>query len=76
MSAVVLLALTRRRRSEWRAALGVVGLATVIELAQLAIYQMSVGFEWWDVREDSIGIALGLLLIRYTPVRGMLLKNE
>ncbi len=71
---VVLLSLARGRTSEWRAALGVVGLATAIELAQLAIYRMPVGFEWWDVREDSIGIALGLIVIRYTRVRSLLLQ--
>lgn len=60
-TAVLLITLARNRREEWIAAGGVVGLAVAIELAQLAIYRMPVGFEWWDVREDSLGCSWGWL---------------
>lgn len=75
-TAILLMALARRRKQEWIAAAGVVGLATAIEFCQLMIYRMPVGFEWWDVREDSIGIGLALGLIRWTRVRTLLLADE
>ena len=59
---VILLALARSRREDWVAVGGVVVLATFIEVAQLLLYRSPEGFEWWDVREDSIGALLALLL--------------
>jgi VanZ family protein len=71
-TAVLLMTLARNRREEWIAAACVVGLAVAIEFAQWGIYRMP-GFEWWDVREDSLGILLGLVLVRYSGVRDLIL---
>jgi VanZ family protein len=62
---LIFLALARDRREDWVAVGGVVLLANFIEVAQLLIYRMPEGFEWWDVREDSIGALLALLGARY-----------
>jgi hypothetical protein len=61
---LILLALARDRREEWAAAGKVMALAIGIEVAQLLIYRMPFGFEWWDVREDTIGMILAMLLAR------------
>jgi hypothetical protein len=74
-TAVLLITLARNRREEWIAAGGVVALGLAIELAQWSIYRMPEGFEWWDVREDSLGMLLGLLLVRYSSVRDLILNT-
>jgi VanZ family protein len=61
---LIFLALARDRREEWAAAGKVIALAISIEIAQLLIYRMPFGFEWWDVREDTIGMILAMLLAR------------
>ena len=72
---VLLVTLGRSKSEEWLALLCVVALAGAIEAAQLAIYRMELGFEWWDVRDDSIGALFGLIAVRLIPVRSLLLKD-
>ncbi len=74
-TALILLALGRRRGDDWRAAAVTVALAIAIEAAQLAIYRMPFGFEWWDVREDTIGVVLAMLLDRRTGVRFLIISR-
>jgi VanZ family protein len=74
-TALLFLALGRKRGDDWKAAAAVVCLAAAIELAQLLIYRMPFGYEWWDVREDTIGVAIAMLLDRRTGVRRWIISN-
>jgi VanZ family protein len=60
---LIFLALARERREDWTATGGVVVLALFIETAQLLIYHTPEGFEWWDVRDDTLGAFLALLVM-------------
>jgi hypothetical protein len=74
VAGLMLLALSRNRPEERRVCLGVVVLAVFIETAQHLIYKVL--FEWWDVREDMIGLLIAVMLIRFTPVRSLLLAGD
>jgi hypothetical protein len=65
-TALLLLALARTRKEEMKAAGGVVCLGTVIEISQFLIYRFP-AFEWWDVREDTIGAAIALVIHQIWP---------
>ena len=63
---LLLLALARNRKEEFKATAGVVCLAAAIEISQYLIYHLPL-FEWWDVREDTIGAAIALLIHQVWP---------
>ncbi len=65
--ALMLLALARGLKQQWAAALTIVCLALAIETAQHLIYGNT--FEWWDVRDDVIGLLIAVLLNRWKPCR-------
>jgi hypothetical protein len=67
-------ALARNPRQEWLAVAGIVVLAVLLELGQWQIYRFQY-FEWWDVREDWIGCLLGLMAIRFTRTRQLILNG-
>jgi hypothetical protein len=69
----MLLALSRGRKKQWLAALSVVCLAVGIETAQYLLYRGP--FEWWDVRDDAIGLVVAALLARRSGVNGLLLRD-
>ncbi len=52
------------RREELQAAGEVMTIGCLVELAQYFIYSYRYGFEWWDVRDDAIGIAVTFLLVQ------------
>jgi hypothetical protein len=68
---LVLIAPPRTRRQDWAAASVAACLAFAIELAQLEIYSLP-AVEWWDIREDLIGIAAAILLIGMPAIRNLL----
>jgi hypothetical protein len=68
---LMLLVLSKNRKKEWTAVLAVLCLAVGIESAQHLLYRGP--FEWWDVREDAIGLVTAGLLTRWTRVRPLLL---
>ncbi len=72
-AALMLLALGTDGKSESMGALAVLCLAVVIETGQHLLYKNS--FEWWDVRDDTIGILIAALLIHRTRVRSWLLTG-
>lgn len=43
-------------------------LAVAIEISQYLIYSLR-AFEWWDVREDTIGAAIALVAHQIGPVQ-------
>jgi VanZ family protein len=63
---LLFLALARNRREELNAVAAVVALATAIEVSQFLIYRLP-AFEWWDVREDSIGAVVALVVHQIWP---------
>ncbi len=65
-TALLLLALARNREEALKAFGGVVLLAVAIEISQYLIYSLH-AFEWWDVRDDTIGAAIALLAHRIRP---------
>ena len=36
----------------------------IVELIQYFVYSHRHTFEWWDVRDDAVGIAVALLLVQ------------
>ena len=74
VAALALLVVSDGRKQQWTAALGVFGLAVAIETAQHLMYKNV--FEWWDVRDDVIGVLVAVLIIRSTPIRRRLLSDR
>jgi VanZ family protein len=62
---LLFLGLARTRREDWIAVAGVVVLGLFIEATQLLLYQTPEGFEWWDVRDDTIAALLAWIAARY-----------
>jgi hypothetical protein len=51
-------------REELEAAGEVLAIGCIVELAQYFVYSHRQVFEWWDVRDDAIGIAAAFLLVQ------------
>jgi hypothetical protein len=63
-SFLVLSLLATGRREQLEAAGEVLAIGCIVELAQYFMYSHRHVFEWWDVRDDAIGIALAFLLVQ------------
>ena len=61
-TAVLFLLISRTRRQEYIAAGGVFALGLTLEALQHFIFGSD--FEWWDVRDDFIGILIALAVFR------------
>jgi cell shape-determining protein MreD len=59
-----LVALSRSRREQWMTAFIVVCVAAGIEILQQLIYTTR-HFEWWDFRDDALGVLLAILLVQW-----------
>jgi hypothetical protein len=70
--ALMLFALSRDARQTFTAVLGIFCLAVAIETSQHLLYKNP--FEWWDVRDDTIGVAFAWMLIRWTGIKALLLS--
>jgi len=53
----------------------VLALAGLIELAQDILYAHGKTFEWWDVRDDAIGILIAFLAVRIIRSRSVRSKT-
>jgi len=62
---LLLLFLATNRRQEASRVIGVVSLGLGLELTQYFVLSARY-FEWWDVRDDVIGIVTALLLVDIT----------
>lgn len=62
---LLVLPLCRNRLQQWGAALGIIALAAALEMAQHLVFRNTV-FEWWDVRDDAIGLVFAWLIVRST----------
>jgi FtsH-binding integral membrane protein len=65
-SFLVLSLLATTRQEELQAAAEVLVMGCIVELAQysVSVFSHRPIFEWWDVRDDAIGIAVAFLLIQ------------
>ena len=70
---VMLFALSRDGQKIATSAVWIFCLAMAIETGQHLLYRDP--FEWWDVRDDTIGLLLAAVLIRWTRIRSLLLKT-
>jgi hypothetical protein len=60
-TAVLFLLISQTRRQEWIAVGGALGIGVVMETLQC----LSDGyFEWWDLRDDALGILVAFVLFR------------
>ena len=70
--ALLLLPLARNRRETSLVASAIFCLACGMELMQYQVFHFSryrQQFEWWDIRDDSVGLLLALLAVRFTRTR-------
>lgn len=65
-SFLMLSLLATRRREELEAAAEIFTIGCIVELAQYFVYSHRRGFEWWDVRDDAIGIFMAWLVLQIT----------
>jgi hypothetical protein len=63
-SFLVLSLLTMRTREELEAAAEIMLIGCVVELAQYFVYSHRHVFEWWDVRDDAVGIVAAFVLLQ------------
>jgi hypothetical protein len=63
-SFLVLSLLANKIREELEAALEILAIGCIVEVVQFFVYDHRQGFEWWDVRDDAIGIAVAFLLLQ------------
>ena len=68
----MLFALSRSGGQTSTAVLGIFGLILAIEISQHLLYKNP--FEWWDVRDDTIGVTAAWMLTRWTGVKSLLLS--
>jgi hypothetical protein len=61
-TALLFLLLSNNRRQEYIAACGVFALGVTLEILQHVIFVDI--FEWWDVRDDAVGIAIVWVVYR------------
>ena len=63
-SFLVLSLLATGKREELEAAGEVLAIGCILEVIQYFVYSRRQVFEWWDVRDDAIGIAVAFLLVQ------------
>jgi hypothetical protein len=63
LTAVLFLLLSTDRRQEVKSVWGVFALGVFLEIAQKLIY--GIVFEWWDIRDDGVGIFAGFVLVQF-----------
>ena len=60
-TAILFLLISQTRRQEWIAVAGALGIGVAVEILQC----LSDGyFEWWDLRDDALGILVAFFLFR------------
>jgi hypothetical protein len=63
-SFLVLSLLATGRREQLKAAVEIMTVGCIVEIIQFFVYSHRQVFEWWDVRDDAIGIVVGFLLLQ------------
>jgi hypothetical protein len=60
--ALVVLPLGRSRGEKWILVSAIFLIAGMLEMRQHQIFRQP--FEWWDIRDDGVGVAMACLLVR------------
>lgn len=61
-TALLFLLISNTRRQEWTSVFAVFGLGLILEALQCLLFD---GYmEWWDIRDDALGISITFLLFR------------
>ena len=61
-TALLFLLISNTRRQEWVSVFAVFGLGLILETLQCLLFD---GYmEWWDIRDDALGISITFLLFR------------
>ncbi|MDP8989568.1 MAG: hypothetical protein M3N41_05735 [Acidobacteriota bacterium] len=63
-SFLVLSLLGTGRREHIEAAVEVVAIGCIVEVIQYFVYSHRQMFEWWDVRDDAVGVSSAFLLVQ------------
>lgn len=72
MLALLLLPLARSRRETWLIIGAIFCVACGMELLQYHVFHFRrerQPIEWWDIRDDTVGLLLALLAVRFTRLR-------
>ncbi len=75
IAALLLLLLATNRRQELYAAASILALGLAIESIQHFVMS-GPAFEWWDVREDAVGIGLAWIAVQFKGVREALVAPD
>jgi hypothetical protein len=68
---LLLLPLGRGQTQKWVIAAAILSFALILELVQYQVFhfhRVHQPFEWWDIRDDSVGLLLALLALRFARV--------
>jgi hypothetical protein len=63
LTAVLFLLLSADRRQEVKSVWSVFALGVFLEISQKLIYGTI--FEWWDIRDDAVGVFAGFVLVQF-----------
>lgn len=74
-TALLLLLVASTRAAEIKAVAATILLGTTLEITQYAISH-GVLFEWWDIRDDTLGALAAYLLLRWPAVRTVLVSPD
>jgi glycopeptide antibiotics resistance protein len=70
--ALLLLPLARNRRETWLITAASLCVACGMELLQYHVFHFASNrqpIEWWDIRDNTVGILLALLAVQFTRLR-------
>jgi len=70
--ALLLLPLARSRTEMWLITGAIFCVACGMEMLQYHVFHFSrngQAFEWWDIRDNTVGLLLSLLAVRFTRLR-------
>jgi len=70
--ALLVLPLARSRRETWLITAVIFCIACGMEMLQYHVFHFASNrqpIEWWDIRDNTVGLLLALLAVRYTRLR-------
>ena len=70
--ALLLLPLARTVRETWLITVAIFCVACGMEILQYHVFQFASNrqpIEWWDIRDNTVGLLLALLAVRFTGLR-------
>jgi len=74
IAALLRLLLAPSGNQEIRESLGLIALGTIIELTQHFVMGNPI-LEWWDIRDDAIGVLAALIIIQWKIIRDLVIAE-